>query len=134
MRIPESLKHTQILIVDDVTSMRSLLKATLRDFGFLMISEAEDGNQAINKIKQRPFDLIICDLAMPGLSGLEVLKEVRSNPKTNQLPFIMLTGSAGINNVKEAIAAGVNAYLVKPIQANTAFSKIVQVLEKSDTL
>jgi len=129
--IPESIKSKKILIVDDAKSMRALLAAILREFGITRIDEANDGEQAFQKIKLSGYDLVLCDWEMPKMSGIDLLKKVRDDESINQVPFVMVTSLSNTDKVKQAIAVGTSDYVVKPINAETIISKVVGVLSRT---
>jgi len=129
--IPESIKSKRILIVDDAKSMRALLAAILREFGITRIDEADDGEQAFQKIKVSGYDLVLCDWEMPKMSGIDLLKKVRDDESINQVPFVMVTSLSNTDKVKQAIAVGTNDYVVKPINTETIMSKVVGVLSRT---
>lgn len=113
-----------ILIVDDQSTMRTLLRGMLSKMGFITIEEAEDGNDALNKLKQKKYDLIISDHHMPGLSGLELLKEARSIQDLKDIPFLMVTTESSKSAVLDAIKLKVSGYIVKPFTPDTLQEKL----------
>ena len=128
--------HTRILIVDDMPSLRELLKAYLRRLSFRNISEADDGRMAYQallaaKASGAPFELVISDWNMPNLDGLEFLKLVRSSPEWKNLPFILLTTESEKGKVLEAVMAQVSNYMVKPVEEHTLKEKLAKVWEKA---
>ncbi|HOW56644.1 MAG TPA: response regulator [Smithellaceae bacterium] len=120
----------KILIVDDFASVRKIIKNQLRQFGFLNIAEAADGIAALNIIKSGEIDLIISDWNMPNMSGLELLKAVRSDETFGKIPFLMLTVESSRKNIQEAIKGGVSNYIAKPFSPETLNEKITQIMEK----
>lgn len=119
----------KILIVDDMPSIRDLVRAQLRTMGFTNIIEAEDGEEALKIIlahvaDSNPLQLVISDWNMPKMKGLELLKQVRANPKTNQLPFVLLTSESERDQVTEAVLAGVSQYIVKPFSGKVFEDKL----------
>lgn len=126
---------TRILIVDDMPSLREVLKAHLRRLGYRQISEASDGREAYQlmvtaKSTGAPFELIISDWNMPNMNGLELLKSVRSNSDWKTLPFLLLTTENEKGKVLEAVMAQVSNYLVKPIDEITLKDKLAKVWAK----
>lgn len=117
-----------ILIVDDYKTMLKIIENLLKQLGFQTIVEATDGKAALDKIKEQEFGLIISDWNMEPMSGFDLLKEVRANPKTKSIPFIMVTAESKPENVIAAKAAGVSNYIIKPFNANTLKAKIAAVL------
>lgn len=127
--------QARILIVDDMPSLRDLLKAYLRRLNYRAISEAEDGRVAFQallaaKASGAPFELIISDWNMPNLDGLELLKLVRATPEFKTLPFILLTTESEKAKVLEAVLAGVSNYMVKPVEEEMLKEKMKKVWEK----
>ena len=103
----------KILIVDDEEVIRKLLKINLVKWGY-EVTEATDGTQAIEKIGEDEFDLLICDILMPNMNGWEVLKEVKSNPKTKDMPIIVLTAKNEDTDMFKGYDLGANYYMTKP--------------------
>jgi two-component system chemotaxis response regulator CheY len=127
--------QTRILIVDDMSSLRDLLKAYLRRIGFRNISEAEDGRIAYQallaaKAGGAPFELVISDWNMPNLDGLELLKLVRSSNEWKNLPFLLLTTESEKAKVLEAVLANVSNYMVNPVEEDMLKEKLKKVWEK----
>ena len=125
----------RILIVDDMQSLRELLKAYLRRLGFRHITDAADGREAYQaliaaKVAGAPFELVISDWNMPNMNGLELLKIVRANADWKQLPFIILTTENEKEKVVEAVLAGVSNYMVKPVEEEMLREKLQKVWEK----
>ncbi len=118
----------QVLVVDDYNTMRRILRNLLSQIGFTNVEEAEDGSAALRKLRERQFGLVISDWNMQPMSGLELLKEVRSDGQLKETPFIMITAESKTENVVAAKAAGVSNYIVKPFNADTLKKKIEAVL------
>jgi len=118
----------KVLVVDDQQSMRGICKYILNQLGFVDIVEARSGRDALSKLEQASVDLIISDWNMDDVDGLTLLRVIRKHPRTQALPFIMATGRSDMEQVKEAIAAGVNNYIVKPFDAMTVKKRIEAVI------
>lgn len=118
----------KILIVDDYQTMRRVLKNLLRQLNFTNIEEASDGTEALEKLNQSKFDLIISDWNMEPMSGIDLLREVRADGNRSDIPFIMITAEIKSENVIAAKEAGVSNYIVKPFNAETLKTKLVGVL------
>lgn len=116
------------LVVDDMSSMRMMIKAVLREHGIVDVVEAGDGEKAAEILQNKTFQLIICDWDMPKMNGLEFLRHVRTASSTGQMPFIMLTANSDREHVAQAIDAGVNDYLAKPFKPADLMRKIGHVL------
>jgi two-component system chemotaxis response regulator CheY len=113
-----------ILVVDDFSTMRRILKNCLSELGFMNISEADDGLNAIEKLRENDFKLIISDWKMPNMMGIDLLKAVRADEKYKSIPFVMVTAEGGKESMTEAINAGVSDYVVKPLCRETLGKKI----------
>lgn len=125
---------TKILIVDDVQSLRDLLKAYLRRLGFQNIFEADDGQNALDALwnaqnAKAPFELVISDWNMPNMDGLNLLKRVRQVPDWKNLPFILLTTESEKEKVIEAVKADVSNYMIKPVEEVTLKEKLAKAWE-----
>lgn len=119
-----------ILIVDDSRIMRNIVKNSLlknKNFSFFAV-EADNGEDAFDLIEKGGIDLLLLDWNMPRLNGLELVQKLRSMDEYQKLPIIMITSEAAKYNVIEAVKAGVNDYLIKPIQDKDLMKKIEQVL------
>ena len=125
-------KNMKILIVDDFSTMRRIIKNLLRDLGFNNTSEADDGATALPMLKSGSFDFLITDWNMPGMTGIDLLKTVRSDDKLNTLPVLMVTAEAKRDQIVEAAQAGVNGYVVKPFTAAVLKEKIDKIFERVD--
>ena len=123
-----SRDRLQILVVDDNQPARQLIKSTLAIAGYTAITEAADGNKALEQLRGRHFDLVICDWDMPDTNGLDVLQALRADEKLNRIPFLMVTANQQREFVEAAIAAGVNDYVAKPFRLNTLNDKVARLL------
>ncbi len=126
---------TRVLIVDDMASIRDLVRNQLRAMNFNEIIEAEDGVQAWSVIENQyaqanPVELVISDWNMPNMKGLDLLKKVRSSQQFVQLPFILLTSEAEREQVTEAVMAGVSQYIVKPFSGKVFEEKMKTAYQK----
>lgn len=118
----------KILIVDDFATMRRIMKNILKQLGYTNITEADDGTTALEEMKRGSFDLIISDWNMPKMTGLDLLKLVRSDPVYKDIPFLMVTAEAQKQNVIEAVQAGVSNYVVKPFTAEAIADKLGKII------
>ncbi len=116
-----------ILIVDDYKTMLRIIRNLLNEIGFKNIDETSDGITALESLRSKKYDLVISDWNMEPMTGLDLLKEVRSDDSLKSTPFIMVTAEAKTENVVAAKKAGVNNYIVKPFNAATLKSKLVGV-------
>ena len=119
-----------ILVVDDFSTMRRIIKNILRKEGFENIIEADDGTTALEILKKEKIHLIISDWNMPHMSGLELLKAVRNSQEWKNLPFLMVTAEGQKQNVIEAVKHQVSNYIVKPFTEATLMEKINKIFEK----
>ena len=113
-----------ILVVDDYRTMVRIIRNLLNQLGFSEVDEAVDGAEALQKLKQRNYGLIISDWNMEPMSGYELLRQVRDDGQLTRTPFIMVTAESKTESVIAAKQAGVNNYIVKPFNAATLKSKI----------
>ena len=121
-------KNTQVLIVDDYKTMLRIIRNLLKQLGFENVDEANDGQEALVKLRNGNFGLVISDWNMAPMTGLDLLKEVRADPKLKNMPFIMITAESKTENVAAAKQAGVSNYIVKPFNAETLRDKIEKVM------
>lgn len=122
----------KILVVDDFSTMRRIIKNLLRDLGFTNTHEADDGNTALPKLQNGSFDFLVTDWNMPGMTGIELLKAVRADASLVKLPVLMVTAESKREQIIEAAQAGVNGYVVKPFTAGTLEEKINKIFERVD--
>jgi len=120
----------KILIVDDFSTMRRIIKNLLKELGFSNVSEADDGNTALPMLKGGGFDFLITDWNMPGMQGIDLLRNVRADPGIATLPVLLVTAEAKKDQIVEAAQAGVNGYIVKPFNAATLKEKIDKIFER----
>ena len=118
-----------VLIVDDYNTMVRIIRNLLKQLGFEHIDDANDGSQALAKMRERKYGLVISDWNMEPMTGYDLLQEVRSDPNLAAVPFIMVTAESKTENVIAAKKAGVSNYIVKPFNAQTLKSKIDAVFE-----
>jgi two-component system chemotaxis response regulator CheY len=121
-------KNMNVLIVDDYKTMLRIIRNLLKQLGFMNVEEASDGAQALQMLRAGNFGLVISDWNMEPMTGLELLRQVRADPRLKALPFIMVTAESKSENVIAAKEAGVSNYIVKPFNAETLKGKIVSVI------
>ncbi len=127
--------ETRILVIDDMPSIRDLVKNTLRTMGYKNIQEAEDGEQGLkvlmqNRAPETAIQLVISDWNMPKMKGLDLLKHLRSTVEWAQLPFVLLTSESERDRVTEAVLAGVSQYIVKPFSSKIFEDKLKAAYQK----
>ncbi len=120
-------KNMKILVVDDFSTMRRILKNILRQLGFTNIVEADDGATAVGLLEREKVDFIISDWNMPQMTGIELLRHVRQTEELKDMPFLMVTAEAQQENIIEAVKAKVSNYIVKPFTADTLNEKIEKI-------
>jgi len=125
-------KQIRILVVDDFSTMRRIIKNLLRDLGFTNTAEADDGKTALPMLQSGGFDFLVTDWNMPGMTGIELLKAVRADEKLKSLPVLMVTAEAKRDQIVEAAQSGVNGYVVKPFTAAALEEKIKKIFERID--
>ncbi len=113
-----------ILVVDDYNTMVRIIKKLLKQIGYENVDEASNGQEALSKIKEKKYGLIISDWNMEPMTGYELLKHVRADETTSKTPFILVTAESKPENVQAAQQAGVSNYLVKPFSAPVLKEKI----------
>jgi two-component system chemotaxis response regulator CheY len=120
----------KILIVDDFSTMRRIIKNLLRDLGFMNTTEADDGKTALPILQAGGIDFLVTDWNMPGMTGIDLLKAVRADANLSSLPVLMVTAESKRDQIVEAAQAGVNGYIVKPFTATTLKEKIDKIFER----
>ncbi|GAB3460256.1 chemotaxis response regulator CheY [Azotobacter salinestris] len=123
-------KNMSILVVDDFPTMRRIVRSLLKELGFNNVEEAEDGQDALNRLRGGGFEFVVSDWNMPNLDGLEMLKQIRSDDGLKHLPVLMVTAEAKKENIIAAAQAGANGYVVKPFTAATLEEKLNKIFEK----
>lgn len=119
----------KILVVDDFPTMRRIVRNILKQLGYENVVEAEDGTVALNVLKKEKVDLIISDWNMPQMSGIELLKAVRTTEGLKDIPFLMVTAEGQKENVLEAVKCRVSNYIVKPFTPETLLEKLQKIFE-----
>lgn len=119
--------NMRVLVVDDFSTMRRIIKNILRQLGFTNIVEADDGTTAWDTLNKDKIEFIISDWNMPQMTGIELLRKVRSSEEFSDLPFLMVTAEAQQENILEAVQAKVSNYIVKPFTAEVMKQKIDKI-------
>ena len=117
----------KVLIVDDFAASRKVLVITLEQLGFDNIEEVSDGNSALVRLKSGLFDLVITDMEMPKMSGLELLQQIRYDPTLKQIPVLIVTENGMQEDIVAAFKAGLNAYVVKPVDVKVFAEKMKNI-------
>ena len=123
-------KNMKVLVVDDFSTMRRIVKNLLRDLGFTNISEADDGSTALPMLQGGDFDFVVTDWNMPGMQGIDLLKAIRADEALAHIPVLLITAEAKKEQIVMAAQAGVNGYIVKPFTAATLKTKLDKIFER----
>ena len=121
------LENTRFLVVDDFSTMRRIVRNLLKELGFTNVQEAEDGVEALLKLRADEFDFVVSDWNMPNMTGIELLRNIRADAKLKHLPVLMVTAEAKKENIIEAAQAGASGYVVKPFTAATLDEKLKKI-------
>lgn len=119
--------NMKILVVDDFSTMRRIVRNLLKELGFSNVHEAEDGVDALRKLRVEPFDFVVSDWNMPNMTGIDLLREIRKDAALKHLPVLMVTAEAKKENIIEAAEAGASGYVVKPFTAITLDEKLQKI-------
>ena len=125
-------KGIRILIVDDFSTMRRIVKNLLNDLGFTNTAEADDGTTALVELQKAKFDLVVTDWNRPGMPGIDLLTAIRADESLAKIPVLMVTAEAKREQIIEAAQAGVNGYIIKPFTAATLEDKLVKIFERME--
>jgi two-component system chemotaxis response regulator CheY len=125
-------KNMKILVVDDFSTMRRIVRNLLVELGFTstLIQEADDGNNALAMLRSQPFDLVVTDWNMPNMTGIDLLRAIRTEDALKGLPVLMVTAENNRDQIIAAAQAGVNGYIVKPFNAITLKEKLTKIFER----
>jgi two-component system chemotaxis response regulator CheY len=121
--------NLKFLVVDDFSTMRRIVRNLLKELGFSNVDEAEDGVAALAKLRSTNFDFVVSDWNMPNMTGLDLLKEIRSDANLKHLPVLMVTAEAKKENIVSAAQAGASGYVVKPFTAATLEEKLNKIFQ-----
>jgi len=125
-------KHMKILVIDDFSTMRKVIKNLLKQGGYNNVAEADDGISALKILRSETIDMIISDWNMPNMNGLDLLKTVRADRELSGTPFLMVTAEGLRDNVVLAVKEGVSNYIVKPFTAEVLNEKIEEILKRTE--
>lgn len=123
-------KNLKFLVVDDFSTMRRIIRNLLKELGFSNVDEAEDGAAGLQKLRTGSFQFVITDWNMPNMTGIQLLRAIRSEPSLRGLPVLMVTAEAKKENIIEAAQAGASGYIVKPFTAATLDEKLGKIFDK----
>ncbi|MDP1672452.1 MAG: chemotaxis response regulator CheY [Burkholderiales bacterium] len=125
-----STSEIKFLIVDDFATMRRIVRNLLKEIGHQNADEAEDGQDALVKLRANPFDFVVSDVNMPNMNGFELLKQIRADDALKALPVLMVTAEAKKEDIITAAQAGASGYIVKPFTKATLEEKLAKILKK----
>ena len=121
--------NMKILVVDDMSTMRRIVKNILKQLGFNNLEEAENGQEALKKLKADTYGFVVSDWNMPIMMGIDMLRAIRADEKLKTIPVLMVTAEAQKENLMEAVQAGVSNYVVNPFTAETMQEKINKIFK-----
>ena len=127
-------RDLRILIVDDFSTMRRIMRNLVKEMGFASLDEAPDGIAALSKLRNGRFDLVISDVNMPAMNGFELLREMRRDPALAAIPFLLVTAEAKKEDIVSAAQAGASGYIVKPFTRATFEEKLDRIIAKMQQL
>ena len=123
------IEDTKFLVVDDFSTMRRIVRNLLKELGFVHVQEAEDGVEALKKLRSDVFDFVVTDWNMPNMSGIDLIRAIRADARLKALPVLMVTAEAKRENIIEAAQAGASGYVVKPFTAATLDEKLKKIFQ-----
>ena len=118
----------RFLVVDDFLTMRRVVRGLLKEIGFDDVDEADDGVAALAKLKSQPYDFVICDIGMPIMSGIDLLRMVRTDAALRHIPMLMVTAEARKEDIVLAVQNGAAGYLVKPFTKEALEERVKKAL------
>ena len=121
--------NMKILVVDDMVTMRRIVKNILKQLGFPNVDEAENGQDALQKLRGDAYGFVVSDWNMPVMTGIDMLRAIRGDEKLKAIPVLMMTAEAQQSNLVEAVQAGVSNYIVKPFTAETMQEKLGKIFK-----
>lgn len=121
--------NMKVLVVDDMVTMRRIVKNILKQLGFANVDEAENGQEALQKLRADTYGFVVSDWNMPVMTGIDMLRAIRADEKLKPTPVLMVTAEAQQSNLIEAVQAGVSNYIVKPFTAETLQEKIAKIFK-----
>jgi two-component system chemotaxis response regulator CheY len=123
----------KFLIVDDFSTMRRIVRGLLKELGYNNAEEAEDGNVALNMLKNGRFDFVVSDINMPNMNGFDLLKAIKENESLKHIPVLMVTAEARKEDIVLAAQSGAAGYIVKPFTKATLEEKVQKIMQKLAT-
>ena len=123
---------TRVLVVDDSQHLRRLVMGALSRRADTTCVEACDGAEALKRLHEGPFDIVLTDINMPILDGLKLVAHIRQDPTRAKVPIIVITTESAAVDRARALRLGASAYLVKPVQARTVLDAVTRLLERKE--
>ncbi|MBL4622442.1 MAG: chemotaxis response regulator CheY [Immundisolibacteraceae bacterium] len=123
-------KNMRILVVDDFSTMRRIIRNLLAEIGLENVEEADDGETALPKLQGGRYDFVVTDWNMPGMTGIDLVRKLRADPDLGKTPILMVTAEAKRDQIVAAAEAGVNGYIVKPFTAKTLKEKVDRIFQR----
>ncbi len=121
--------NMKIMVVDDMSTMRRIVKNILKQLGFANVDEAENGKEALDKLRADKFGFVVSDWNMPVMTGIDMLRAIRADEGLKHIPVLMVTAEAKKENIVEAVQAGVSNYIVKPFTAESLQDKMAKIFK-----
>lgn len=121
--------NMKIMVVDDMSTMRRIVRNVLKQIGFTNVEEAENGKEALDKLKTEPYGFVVSDWNMPVMTGIDMLRAIRADGTLKDIPVLMVTAEAQKENIVEAVQAGVSNYIVKPFTAEALQEKMGKIFK-----
>jgi len=122
--------NLKFLIVDDFGTMRRIVRNLLKEIGYTNADEAEDGNEALAKLRSGGYEFVVTDVNMPNKNGFELLREIRADPQLKSLPVLLVTAEAKKEDIVSAAQAGASGYIVKPFTRATLEDKVQKIVSR----
>lgn len=120
----------KFLVVDDFATMRRIVRNLLKEIGYANSDEAEDGVDALNKLRSARYDFVVSDINMPNMNGFDLLRGIRADESLKHLPVLMVTAEAKKEDIITAAQAGASGYIVKPFTKATLEEKLTKIVQK----
>ena len=120
----------KFLVVDEFATMRRIVRNLLKDLGHMNSDEAEDGVDALNKLRRAKYDFVVSDVNMPNMNGFDLLRSIRAEEKLKELPVLMVTAEAKKEDIITAAQAGASGYIVKPFTKATLEEKLTKIMQR----
>lgn len=130
MIIDSKYQGLKILVVDDFSTMRRVIRKLLNNIGFSHIDEASDGRKALSMLQNGYYDIVLTDWNMPEMTGIDLVRSIREDSRLRNLPVVMVTAESKREQIIQAAQTGINGYIVKPFTAETLYDKISKVLAR----